>query len=132
LTKRGRRDNFAICRGGWRVGKKTKNSDFFGGLFFSSDVVFPARVFRAAVGAADGELCNEVEERKEATARSKVLAGFFVYVAKRNTKTMTKPQAPAAREGAADKKQRWTRSFLAMLKRSGRIDEKKSGQSSCE
>jgi len=73
-----------------------------------------------------------VEERKEATARSKVLAGFFVDEAQRNTKTMTKPQAPAAREGAADNKQRGTRIFLALLERSGRKDEKKSGPSSCE
>ena len=95
-------------------------------------MVFPARVFRAAAGAADGELCNEVEEREEATARSKVLAKIFAHEAQRNAKTMTKPQAPAAREGAADNKQRRTRSFLALLKRSGRKDEKKSGLSSCE
>ena len=111
---------------------KTKELKSFVDCFFPSRVVFPARVFRAAAGAADGELWNEVEERKEATARSKVLAGFFAHVAKRNAKTMTKPQAPAAREGAADNKQRWICFCLARLERSGRLDERKQRQSSCE
>lgn len=66
---------------------KTKGLKTFVDCFFSSEVVFPARDFRAAAGAAEGEPRNEMKGRDEATARSKVLAGFFALFCKNHDKT---------------------------------------------